>query len=192
MRSRGKPDAPRPDLTSHTPRMSPDEHPIRVVPLESRRWRNKVALVVTLCVLLGVLMWVGGGGLDIQPSSSSDEAQHGMHTTPNVSGRGKQGVLFCTSTVGGGEMAPRLSSLIAPRGCGKNTMHLYGKPSTRCFQNHHYGCWHKRIWIRMRRRDGTLAQTDFERSIAPQPSGCRKTPISLSIQKALDVMIPKP
>ncbi|CAM9557574.1 unnamed protein product, partial [Ectocarpus sp. 12 AP-2014] len=85
MRSRGKPDAPRPDLTSHTPRMSPDEHPIRVVPLESRRWRNKVALVVTLCVLLGVLMWVGGGGLDIQPSSSSDEAQHG--TTPNVSGR---------------------------------------------------------------------------------------------------------
>ncbi|CAM9310038.1 unnamed protein product, partial [Scytosiphon promiscuus] len=73
MRSRSRPDlllAIFPEVTEMEPL---GDGPAGVVPLKSRRWwsRNKVAWAVTLCVLFGVLVWVGGGGLDIQPSSSS-------------------------------------------------------------------------------------------------------------------------
>lgn len=44
----------------------------------------QVAWIVALAVLLGVLVWVGGGGLDLDPSSDVDDAHQGK--TPHGEG----------------------------------------------------------------------------------------------------------
>lgn len=72
---------------------------------------RQVAWMVTLCVLLGVLVWVGRGGLDIQPSSPSAPVDfQQQETTPQV-------VALDTEVVDGEEVGrPFLWLVILGRG----------------------------------------------------------------------------
>lgn len=47
---------------------------------------------MALAVLLGVLVWVGGGGLDLNPSSHADDGQTGK--TPHGKGQGSEAVRY--------------------------------------------------------------------------------------------------